>query len=71
VLFRSDRIVEHGLATVGWDDEGVAAQGWDLVKDGTLVGYQLDRSMAALKGYPRSNGCAYGEIGRASCKERV
>src|SRR6478736_5448213 len=56
-----DRVVEHGLATVGWDDEGVAAQGWDLVKDGTLVGYQLDRSMAALKGYARSNGCAYAD----------
>ena len=56
-----DRMVEHGLATVGWDDEGVAAQGWDLVRDGTLVGYQLDRSMAALKGYARSNGCAYAD----------
>ena len=34
---------------------------WDLIKDGVLVGYQLDRSMAALKGYPRSNGCAYAD----------
>ncbi len=56
-----DRLVEHGLSTVGWDDEGVAAQGWDLVRDGVLVGYQLDRSMAALKGYDRSNGCAYAD----------
>ncbi len=56
-----DRVVEHGLSTVGWDDEGVAAQQFDLVKDGVLVGYQLDRSMAALKGYPRSNGCSYAD----------
>ncbi len=56
-----DRLTEHGLSTVGWDDEGVASQGWDLVRDGVLVGYQLDRSMAALKGYPRSNGCAYAD----------
>ena len=56
-----DRLVEHGLSTVGWDDEGVAAQEWDLIKDGVLVGYQLDRSMAALKHYPRSNGCAYAD----------
>ena len=45
-----DRTAEHGLSTVGYDDEGVAAQSWDLVKDGVLVGYQLDRAMARLKG---------------------
>jgi len=42
-----DRETEHGLSTVGWDDEGVAAQRWDIVKDGVLVGYQLDRRIAA------------------------
>ena len=31
-----DRNTEHGLSTVGWDDEGVAAQRWDIVKDGVL-----------------------------------
>jgi TldD protein len=56
-----DRTVEHGLATVGWDDEGVAGQQFDLVRDGVLVGYQLDRAMAQLKGLGRSNGCAYGD----------
>nr|WP_284287035.1 TldD/PmbA family protein [Angustibacter aerolatus] len=35
-----DRTVEHGLSTTGWDDEGVATQSWDIVRDGTLVGYQ-------------------------------
>jgi len=34
----------HGLATVAIDHEGVAAQSFDLVRDGTLVGYQLDRA---------------------------
>lgn len=56
-----DRTVEHGLATIGYDDEGVAAQSWDLVKDGTLVGYQLDRRIAKLTGFDRSNGCAYAD----------
>jgi TldD protein len=56
-----DRTVEHGLATIGYDDEGVRAQRWDLVKDGTLVGYQLDRRMAKLKGLGRSNGCAFAD----------
>jgi len=59
-----DRTVEHGLATIGYDDEGVAAQRWDIIRDGLLVGYQLDRSMAQL--HPelndgRSNGCAYAD----------
>jgi TldD protein len=56
-----DRQAEHGLATIGFDDEGVAGQTWDLVKDGTLVGYQLDRRTAALSGYDRSNGCAFAD----------
>ncbi|WP_189821432.1 TldD/PmbA family protein [Streptomyces finlayi] len=56
-----DRTVEHGLATIGYDDEGVAGQSWDLVKDGTLVGYQTDRRIAKLTGLGRSNGCAYAD----------
>ena len=59
-----DRTQEHGLATVGYDDEGVAAQAWDIVRDGVLVGYQLDRPTAGM--HPelnggRSNGCAYAD----------
>ncbi|KOG52494.1 peptidase C69 [Streptomyces griseoflavus] len=56
-----DRTAEHGLATIGWDDEGVAAQSWNLIQNGTLVGYQLDRRMAKLTGSPRSNGCAFAD----------
>jgi TldD protein len=57
----ADRTAEHGLATVGFDDEGVAAQSWDLVTDGVLTGFQLDRHTARLSGAERSNGCAYAE----------
>ncbi|GLX96935.1 TldD/PmbA family protein [Herbidospora sp. NBRC 101105] len=56
-----DRTADHGLATVGWDDEGVQGQRFDIVRDGTLVGYQLDRRMALLKGLGRSNGCAFAD----------
>jgi TldD protein len=60
-----DRLVPHGLSTVGFDDEGVAAQSWDLVRDGLLVGYQLDRRMArqnaGVLGVDRSNGCAFAD----------
>jgi len=56
-----DRTLKHGLSTIGYDDEGVATQQWDIVKDGVLVGYQLDRSMAHDNGFERSNGCAYAD----------
>jgi TldD protein len=69
-----DRVVEHGLSTIGFDDEGVRGQQWDIIKDGTLVGYQLDRRIAQLKGIgepgasdgiaatgARSNGCAFAD----------
>ncbi len=59
-----DRTAKHGLASVGYDDEGVAAQSWDIISQGVLTGYQLDRSMGAA--HPeinegRSNGCAYAD----------
>jgi TldD protein len=57
----ADRTIDHGLATVGYDDEGVATQRWDLIRDGLLVGYQLDRSMARTLALGRSNGCAYAD----------
>ena len=57
----ADRTVEYGLATVGFDDEGVRAQSWDLVRDGVFVGYQLDRVFAPRLGVARSNGCSYAD----------
>jgi TldD protein len=57
----ADRTVDFGLATVGYDDDGVAAQNWELVRDGVFVGYQLDRVFARRLGLPRSNGCSYAD----------
>jgi TldD protein len=56
-----DRTQPHGLATTGYDDDGVATTRWDLVRDGVLVGYQLDRTFAPRLGLPRSNGCAFAD----------
>ena len=59
-----DRTTPHGLATIGYDDEGVATRSWDIVRDGVFVGYQLDRAMGAMKPElheGRSNGCAYAD----------
>src|SRR5690606_36799534 len=57
----ADRTVGYGLATVGFDDEGVRAQSWDLVRDGIFVGYQLGRVFAPRLGVARSNGCSYAD----------
>jgi TldD protein len=56
-----DRLVDHGLSTIGYDDEGVAAQQFDIVRRGMLVGFQLNRQMAAANGLGRSNGCAFAD----------
>jgi TldD protein len=56
-----DRTAPYGLSTIGYDDDGVQTQSWDIVRDGVLVGYQLDRRMARLKGLGRSNGCAFAD----------
>ena len=59
-----DRVVEDGLASCGWDDEGVEAQTFDIIRDGTHVGYQLNRQMAYEQGRGRSNGCAFADSSR-------
>ncbi|WP_460305210.1 TldD/PmbA family protein [Actinocorallia aurea] len=56
-----DRTAEHGLATIGYDDEGVATQRWDIVTGGVFTGYQTDRRIARLTGQERSNGCAFAD----------
>ena len=55
-----DRNTEHGLASIDFDDEGVATGQWDIIKDGVLRGYQLNRQMAAKLGM-RSNGCTFAD----------
>lgn len=66
-----DRTADHGLSTVGYDDEGVAAQKWDLIKDGILVGYQTDRSIAGKIDLDRSNGCAFADSALHSPIQRM
>jgi TldD protein len=56
-----DRTAPHGLATIGYDDEGVHGQSWDLITGGVLTGYQLDRRMAQRSGFGTSNGCSFAD----------
>jgi TldD protein len=54
----AERTSPYGLATIGFDDEGVSAQSWPIVSSGRVVGTMLDRSTAVLAGMDRSNGCS-------------
>ncbi|MCA9662005.1 MAG: TldD/PmbA family protein, partial [Myxococcales bacterium] len=61
VSFFADRTQAGGLATTAWDDEGVAAQRWPIVKDGVLVGWQTTRALAGAIGEATSRGCSYAD----------
>jgi TldD protein len=61
VNFVADRTQPAGLATVGYDDDGVAAQRWHLIKDGVFVDWQTTRDLAATVGRKSSNGCAHAD----------
>lgn len=50
VNVRADRDDVGAAATVGWDDEGVPAGRFDLVRDGVLVDFQTTREGAAWLG---------------------
>ena len=61
VNITSDATIPGGLGSYAYDDEGVAAQRVDLVRDGILVGFQTSRETAAAAGGARSNGTMRAE----------
>ena len=61
VHFVADRTQEGSLGQTGWDDEGVKARQWDLVKDGILVGYQATRDQVHILGETEGHGCCYAD----------
>ena len=57
----ADKTTPGGLASCGYDDDGVKTQRWDLVRDGVFVGYQTTREQAGWIGEPASRGTSYAE----------
>jgi TldD protein len=62
----ADATVPGGLATVGYDDDGVRSQRWHIVKDGVFSGSQTSRDVAHFeaatgKADGRSRGCSRAE----------
>jgi len=58
VNFIADNTLPGGLATTGYDDEGVKCQKWNVIKNGILVDYSSTREVAPLIGRKRSRGSA-------------
>lgn len=54
----ADATLPGGLATFGYDDEGVEAQRWPLVENGRFVAYLTSRELAHRVDEARSRGCA-------------
>lgn len=61
LTFYADKTTPGGLATCGYDDDGVATQRWNLVENGVFVGYQTTREQAGWIGEQASRGCCYAD----------
>jgi TldD protein len=56
VTLVADNTEPETLAATGYDDDGVACQTWDIVRDGIFVGYCTNREVAPKIGEARSRG---------------
>jgi TldD protein len=56
VTLVADNTEPETLAATGYDDDGVACQQWDIVREGIFVGYCTNREVASKIGETRSRG---------------
>jgi TldD protein len=61
VNFVGEKTTPGSLGAVGYDDEGVPAKRWDIIRDGILVNYQATRDQAHIIGEQESHGCSYAD----------
>lgn len=57
VNFIADNTLPYGLATQGFDDDGVKSGKWYIIKDGILRGYSTNREVSRFIGEDYSRGC--------------
>lgn len=57
----ADKTQPGSLGAVGYDDEGVKARRWDLIKEGILVNLQATRDQVHILGQKESHGCCYSQ----------
>ncbi|HXE90267.1 MAG TPA: TldD/PmbA family protein [Terriglobales bacterium] len=58
---QGDRTLPRGMSTVGYDDDGVKATEFDIVKNGVFQHFQTIRDQAHLVGEKESRGCCYAD----------
>ncbi len=56
-----DRTLPMAMSTVGYDDDGVKATRWHIIKGGVFQAYQTIRDQAHLVGETESRGCCYAD----------
>lgn len=61
VNLTADNTEPGTMAATGYDDDGVAAQRWPIIREGLFVGYSTTRELAARIGETRSRGCCRAE----------
>jgi TldD protein len=57
----ADKTQERGMATCGFDDDGVKTTRWPIIKEGVFVDYQTTRDQAHLINQKASHGCSYAD----------
>jgi TldD protein len=55
---------DNGLGSTGYDDDGVKATKFPIIRDGVLVGLQTNRETAHLVGEKFSRGCTFANSWR-------
>ena len=56
-----DRTTDRGLATIGYDDDGVKASKFPIIEKGVFKHYQTIRDQAHLIGEKESRGCCFAD----------
>lgn len=69
---KANRSRPGALATVKWDDEGVAPEEYDVIKDGVLVDYHTTRELSGeLADWYRKNGKPVRSHGASSSEDAL
>ncbi|MEZ4219322.1 MAG: TldD/PmbA family protein [Polyangiaceae bacterium] len=71
ITFYADRTTRGGLATAGYDDDGVKTERWDLVRNGVLVAFQTTRDQAAWVKGQKGHACSYAQDHRSVPFQRM
>ena len=61
LTFYADKTTPGGLATCGYDDDGVKTGRWNIVDKGVFVGYQTTREQASWINEKASRGTCYAD----------